>query len=90
MPTFSREILFRSFRSQSVTESERCFLKSRFSAALLNSLAQNRAHECTHCGERDRARILPKMTLGHKFKADFCIPPDISQDMKGNDLHNTG
>ena len=45
-PTFSRGILFACFRSQTaiersqtVTESERCFFKSCFSVALLNSLA---------------------------------------------------
>ena len=39
-PTFGRGILFACFRSQVTTKSERCFLGSRFSVALLSSLAE--------------------------------------------------
>ena len=38
-PTSGHKILFMCFRSQTAPESERCFVKSRFSVALLNSLA---------------------------------------------------
>jgi len=37
MPTFGRESLFACFRTQTVTESERCIFKSSFSVALSNS-----------------------------------------------------
>ena len=45
--TFGRGILLACFQSQTATESERYFFKSRFSVALLSSFLDFRARECT-------------------------------------------